>query len=43
MPIENLYDEKYLQKLYDSDDFNTQYVHSIFCEEYEKQMYEAIL
>lgn len=42
VPGEVLYDEKHLQRLYDSDDINSQYIHSIFCQEYEKNMLEAI-
>ena len=42
-PGEVLYDESHLKKLYEADIVNTQYVHSIFCEEYEKNMIEAIM
>lgn len=42
MPGEVLYDEKHLQRLCDADDYNSQYIHSIFCQEYEKNMLDAI-
>jgi len=42
VPGEVLYDEQHLKRLSDADDINTQYIHSIFCEEYEKNMIEAI-
>lgn len=35
-PLEILYDSKHLQRLYEADAVNTQYVQSIICEEYEK-------
>ena len=41
--MNSLYDERHLQRLYDSDGVNSQYVQSVFCEEYEKQIHEAIL
>lgn len=41
--MEYLYDEKHLKRLYEADAINTQYIQSVLCEEYEKQMYEAIM
>ena len=41
-PGEFLYDDSHLKKLYEQDTINTQYIHSIFCEEYEKNMLDAI-
>lgn len=38
-----LYDEKTLKRLYDSDAINTQFLHSMWCEEYEKNMLEECL
>lgn len=43
VPMEYLYEDKHLVRLYDADAVNSQYVQSITCEEYEKQMYEALL
>lgn len=42
-PLDHLYDERHLNRLYESDGVNTQYVQSVVCEEFEKQMCEAIL
>jgi hypothetical protein len=42
VPGDILYDESHLKRLYDSDDINSQYLHSIFCEEYEKSMLEGV-
>ena len=42
-PLEILYDEKHIIRLFDADDINTQYVQSVLSEEYEKQMLEASL
>lgn len=42
-PIEILYDERHLERLFEADDVNSQYVQSVVCEEYEKNMHEAIL
>ena len=42
-PGEFLYDEANLKKLYEADIINTQYIHSIFFEEYEKNLLEAVL
>ena len=39
---EFLYDDAYLKKLYEQDTINTQYIHSIFCEEYEKNLLDGI-
>ncbi len=43
MPLEFLYDERHLERLYEADDVNSQYVQSVVCEEFEKQMHEAIM
>jgi hypothetical protein len=43
VPLEFLYDDKHLARLYEADAVNSQYVQSIVSEEYEKQMYEAFL
>lgn len=42
VPGEMLYDEQHMKRLYDSDDINSQYIHSVFCEEYEKNLIENI-
>lgn len=42
VPGEMLYDQAHLKRLYDQDDINSQYIHSVFCEEYEKNMIENI-
>ena len=42
-PGEVLYDEAHMKRLYDSDVVNTQYIHSVFCEEYEKNMIENVM
>ena len=34
-----MYDAKHLERLYDSENFNTQFLHSIYFEDYEKNMY----
>ena len=42
-PGEHNYDTKHLTRLYETDAINTQFLHSIFCEDYEKNMYtEAV-
>jgi len=43
VPIEFLYDERHLERLYEADDVNSQYVQSVVGEEFEKPMLEAIL
>lgn len=43
VPLEILYEEKHLNRLFDADDINSQYVQSVFAEEFEKQMFEATL
>jgi hypothetical protein len=32
-----------MQRLYESDAVNTQFIHSMICEEYEKNLFEEIL
>ena len=41
VPGELLYEEEHMKRLYDQDTVNSQYIHSVFCEEYEKNMLEA--
>ena len=43
VPGEVLYDQNHMQRLYDADDINSQYIHSVFCEEYQKNMIEETL
>lgn len=38
-----MFDAKRLKRLYDQDAINSQFLHSIFCEEYEKNMIDEIL
>ena len=42
VPGEFLFDDQRLKRLYDADDINSQYVHSIFLQEYEKNLIEAV-
>ena len=42
-PGEVLLDEEHLRRFHDSDTINSQYIHSIFLEEYEKNMVENIM
>ncbi len=42
-PLEILYDERHLERLYEADDVNSQYVQSVVAEEYEKPMLDAIM
>jgi hypothetical protein len=41
-PLEVLYEERHLERLYEADDVNSQFVQSVVCEEYEKQLLDAI-
>lgn len=41
--MDRLIDDAYLQRLYDSDILNSQYVMTIICEEYEKNLYEGYM
>ena len=43
VPLEILYDERHLERLYEADDVNSQFVLSVVSEEFEKPMNEAIL
>ena len=43
VPLEILYDERHLERLFEADDVNSQYVQSVVSEEFEKPMNEAIL
>jgi len=43
VPGEFLYDQSHLKRLHDADMMNSQYIHSCFCEEYEKNMIEEVL
>ena len=40
MPGEISYTEKHLKRLYETDSINTQFLQSIFTEDYEKNMIE---
>mmetsp|Transcript_22847 Transcript_22847/g.28352 ORF Transcript_22847/g.28352 Transcript_22847/m.28352 type:complete len:141 (+) Transcript_22847:256-678(+) len=40
---EYLYDLKRLERLYDSEAINTQFLHSIYFEDYEKNMYTEVM
>ena len=42
VPGEILYEQTHLKRLYDSDVVNSQYLHSVFCEEYQKNLFEAL-
>ena len=41
-PGEFNYQEKQLKRLYESDSINSQFLHSIFTEDYEKEMYDEV-
>jgi hypothetical protein len=41
-PLEILYEERHLERLYEADDVNSQFVQSVVCEEFEKQLHDAI-
>ncbi|CAI2359543.1 unnamed protein product [Moneuplotes crassus] len=41
VPLERLLTEHHMVRAYESDSINTQYLMTIFCEEYEKNLYEA--
>ena len=43
VPGEVLYEEQHLKRLYDADMMNSQYIQAVFCEEYQKNMIEAVL
>ena len=43
VPLDILYDERHLERLYEADDVNSQFVQSVVSEEFEKLMNEAIL
>jgi hypothetical protein len=43
VPLDILYDERHLERLYEADDVNSQFVQSVVSEEFEKPMNEAIL
>jgi hypothetical protein len=42
VPLEFLYEDRHLDRLFEADDVNSQYVQSVVSEEFEKQMHEAI-
>ena len=42
-PGESLYETKHMQRLYDQDAVNSQFIHSMVCEDYEKNMIDEIL
>ena len=37
------YDVKHMQRLYDGDDINTQFLHSMWCQPYEKNIIDEVL
>jgi hypothetical protein len=37
------YSEKHLERLYEAENLNTQFLHSMYFEDYEKNMYEAAM
>jgi hypothetical protein len=39
--MDRLLTEKHLQKMYDYDALSSQYEMTLFCEEYEKNLFEA--
>ncbi len=41
VPMERLLTEQHMIRAYESDSTNSQYIMTIFCEEYEKNLYEA--
>lgn len=41
--MEFLYEERHLERLYAGEAVNSQYVQTVMCEEFEKQMHEATL
>ena len=41
-PLEFLYEEKHLERLFEADDVNSQYVQSVVCEEFEKQLHDSV-
>lgn len=43
VPGEFLYDDKTMKRLYESDAINTQFLHSMYCEEYEKNLIEEMM
>lgn len=43
VPLEFLYEERHLERLFEGDGVNSQYVQSVVSEEFEKQMNEAVL
>ena len=43
VPLEILYDERHLERLFEADDVNSQFVQSVVSEEFEKPIHEAIM
>lgn len=41
VPIDRLLTERHMTRMYSHDAINSQYIMTIFCEEYEKNLYEA--
>lgn len=40
---EHLYDKPHLERLYANQNINSQFLHSIYTEDYEKNMYEECM
>jgi len=40
---EYLYDDKHMKRLYSNDGINTQFLHSMWCEDYEKNLVDEVL
>lgn len=38
-----MYEAKHMERLYDSDQVNTQFMHALVCEDYEKNMIDEVL
>lgn len=42
-PGEVMYDTKHMERLYNTDDVNTQFFHAMTCQDYEKNMIEEVM
>jgi hypothetical protein len=42
-PGDAAYEAKHMERLYDADDVNTQFIHAMVCEDYEKNMIDYIM
>jgi len=38
-----LYEAKHMERLYNADDVNTQFLHALFCQDYERNLVEEVL